>query len=59
MSGRGSNYTSGTRGESIYMDAYTGFDEIEEQKQIQTHISEKFGLKPQNTLGNNTDHERA
>ena len=30
-SARGSMVTSGTRGESIYMDAYTGFDVDEEQ----------------------------
>ena len=32
MSARGSMVTSGTRGESIYMDAYTGFDVEEEQQ---------------------------
>ena len=34
-----SQYTSGTRGDSIYLDAYTGFDEDEEQARITKNIT--------------------
>ena len=41
----GSVRTDGTGRESIYMDAYTGYEEIEEAKQIQDNISHQMGPK--------------
>ena len=41
----GSVRTDGTGRDSIYMDAYTGYEEIEEAKQMQDHISHQIGPK--------------
>lgn len=41
----GSVRTDGTGRESIYMDAYTGYEEIEEAQQIKANINNQIGPK--------------